>query len=372
MLPRAKNHEPRAKSQQPAANSEAVFIKDFTLPDLEAWVVSIGEARFRARQLYRHLYARGIRSWDECSDLSKLFRVQLEYGTHLHALQVADKQEAADGVVKYLFELHDRHLIEAVLIPDPPRCTLCISSQVGCAFQCRFCLTGTLGFKRNLNTAEIVDQVCQVQSDQGTRRRLTNLVFMGMGEPLANYEAVTRAMRIMLDPNGMAFSHRRITLSTAGVVPRLRQLGREAPVNLAISLHAPDDALRDQLMPINRSYPLAELLAACREYPLAPRKRITFEYILLDGVNDSPEQARELVRILHGVRAKVNLIPFNPRETPLVDEFRKPSEERIRAFQEVLQKAQLTAIIRQSRGADIGAACGQLVAKRSDHEKGER
>ena len=355
---------PRAKSQGLRANKESVFIKNFTLPDLELWVESIGEARFRARQLYRHLYTRGIRSWDECSDLSKLFRAQLQYGTHLDALSIAEKQEAADGVVKYLFELHDGHFIEAVLIPDPPRCTLCISSQVGCPFQCRFCLTGTLGFKRNLSTAEIVDQVCQVQGDQGTRRRMTNIVFMGMGEPLANYEAVIKAIRIMIDPNGMAFSHRRITLSTAGLVPRLRQLGQDSPVNLAISLHAPDDALRNELMPINRTYPLAELLSACRDYPLPPRKRITFEYILLDGVNDSPKQARELVRILHGVRAKVNLIPFNPLNTLLEFGYRKPSEERILAFQEVLQKAQFTAIIRQSRGADIGAACGQLVARK--------
>ncbi len=341
------------------------FIKNYTLPELELWVESIGEARFRARQLYRHLYTRGIREWDECSDLSKLFRVQLEVGTLLHAVQIAEKQEAADGVVKYLFELGDQHFIEAVLIPDPPRCTLCISSQVGCSFKCRFCLTGALGFKRNLNTAEIVDQVCEVQRDQGTRRRITNIVFMGMGEPLANYEAVIKAIQIMIDPNGMAFSHRRITLSTAGLVPQLRRLGQDSPVNLAISLHAPDDALRNELMPINRTYPLAELLAACRDYPLAPRKRITFEYILLEGVNDSLKQARELVRILSGVRAKVNLIPFNPMGPEFDLGYQKPSEERILAFQEVLQKAQFTTIIRQSRGADIGAACGQLVAKRS-------
>lgn len=362
---------PGARRPERRATSGPVFIKNFTLPDLELWVESIGEARFRARQLYRHLYARGIRSWDECSDLSKLFRAQLQFGTQLHALQIAEKQEAVDGVIKYLFELHDRQFVEAVLIPDPPRCTLCISSQVGCAFQCRFCLTGTLGFKRNLNTAEIVDQVCQVQSDQGSRRRITNLVFMGMGEPLANYESVMKAIRIMIDPNGMAFSHRRITLSTVGLVPRLRQLGQDSPVNLAISLHAPDDALRNELMPINRTYPLAELISACREYPLPPRKRITFEYILLEGVNDSPKQARELVKILHGVRAKVNLIPFNPMNTLREFGFRKPSEGRILAFQEVLEKAQLTAIIRQSRGADIGAACGQLVAKRSKVNSGQ-
>jgi len=242
---------------------------------------------------------------------------------------------------------------------------------VGCPFKCRFCLTGTLGFKRNLNTAEIVDQVCQVQGDQGASRRVTNIVFMGMGEPLANCESVVKAIRIMADPNGLAFSHRRITLSTAGLVPQLRRLGRETPVNLAVSLHAPDDALRSELMPINRTYSLAELISACRDYPLAPRKRITFEYILLDGINDSPQQARELVKILHGVRAKVNLIPFNAMSPRLDSGFRRPSEERILAFQAVLQRAQFTAIIRQSRGADIGAACGQLVAKRSEVASGQ-
>jgi 23S rRNA (adenine2503-C2)-methyltransferase len=344
---------------------EPVFIKNYTLPDLEAWVESLGEARFRARQLFRQIYHRHIRSWDECSDLSKMFRVQLEFGTHLNASKIRERQEASDGTTKYLLSLHDGQLIESVLIPEATRCTLCISSQVGCPFQCKFCLTGALGFKRNLSTAEIVDQVCQVQHDQGARRRITNIVFMGMGEPLANYASVLQALRILVDPNGLAFSHRRITLSTAGLVTQLRRLGKESPVNLAISLHAPDDALRSELMPINRQYPLTELLSACREYPLPPRKRITFEYVLLDGVNDSPKQARELVRVLHGVRAKVNLIPFNPANFEFHSGYRRPSEERIAAFQEVLHRAQLTAMVRQSRGADISAACGQLVAKSS-------
>jgi 23S rRNA (adenine2503-C2)-methyltransferase len=338
---------------------QPVFIKKFTLPELESWVESIGERRFRARQLFRHIYARRVRSWEECSDLSKMFRVQLEFGAQINALKLLETREAADGTRKYLFELHDGHCIESVLIPDPPRQTLCLSSQVGCAMGCTFCVTGALGFKRNLNVAEIVDQICQVQRDQP---RLTNLVFMGMGEPLANYEAVSRAIQIMLDPNGMAFSHRRITLSTAGLVPQLRRLGQTSPVNLAISLHAADDELRSQLMPINRKYQLAELMAACREYPLPPRKRITFEYILLEGINDCPAHARKLVSRLNGVRAKVNLIPFNPH--PQIP-YRQPSEERALRFQEILQKAQLNALIRQSRGSDIGAACGQLAAQYS-------
>lgn len=338
-----------------------VLIKNFSLPELETWVESIGERRFRARQLYRHLYVRQVHSWNECSDLSKTFRTQLEFGTHLNALKLSEKQVASDETRKYLFELHDGHFIESVFIPDPPRYTLCISSQVGCALGCKFCLTGSLGFKRNLETAEIVDQICRVQEDLGAKARITNIVFMGMGEPLANYEAVVRSLRIMLDPNGLAFSHRRITLSTAGLVPQLRRLGQEIPVNLAISLHAPEDEIRSQLMPINRTYPLETLMAACREYPIPPRKRITFEYLLIADVNDQLHHARKLVKCLHGVRAKVNLIPFNTHpDSP----YRKPSEEQILIFQEVLSKAQITATIRQSRGAEIGAACGQLVARR--------
>ncbi len=335
-----------------------VLIKNFSAPELESWVQGLGERPFRARQIYRNLYVRNVSSWGECTDLSRSFRNQLEYGSILDALAIARVDEAGDGTRKYLFRLNDGNHIESVLIPDPPRYTICISSQAGCALGCRFCLTGGLGFKRNLDTAEIVDQVCQVQRDAGPHR-ITNLVFMGMGEPLANYDAVLRAIRIITDPNGLAFSHRRVTLSTVGIIPNLRRLGAESPVNLAISLHAPDDTLRRELMPVSSAYPLPELMHACREYPLPPRKRITFEYILLDGVNDDKRQARELVRLLHGVRAKVNLIPFNAHAG---SEFRTPSEEKVLAFQEVLQKAQLTAIIRKSRGDDISAACGQLAA----------
>ncbi len=342
-----------------ASNVERVFVKDFTLPQLERWVESIGERRFRARQLFRNLYVRRIRSYEECSDLSRLFRVQLEHGTHLDALRIVERRESADGTRKYLFALHDGCLIESVWIPDPPRYTLCLSSQVGCALACRFCLTGTLGLRRNLTAAEIVDQVCQIQGDAAGHARVTNLVFMGMGEPLANYDAVLRAIQILSDPNGLAFSHRRITLSTAGLVPKLIQLGQDSPVNLAVSLHAAEDRLRSELMPINRTYPLETLMEACRAYPLPPRKRITFEVVLLRDVNDSPDLARCLIKRLHGVRAKVNLIPFNPYEGSC---FERPTEKRVLEFQEILQKAGLTAMLRPSRGADIRAACGQLAA----------
>jgi 23S rRNA (adenine2503-C2)-methyltransferase len=339
---------------------ERIFLKDYTLPELEAWVESVGERRFRARQLFRHVYARRVRSWNECSDLSRMFRTQLEYGTSLDVLTLKQKQDSFDGTRKYLFELHDGLHVESVLIPDPPRCTLCISSQVGCALGCKFCLTGTMGLKRNLSVGEIVDQICQVQRDIGSSRRITNLVFMGMGEPLANYESVVRAMKVMIDPNGLAFSHRRITLSTAGLTPQLHRLGRENPVNIAISLHSPEDDLRTALMPINRKYPLEELISACREYPLPPRKRITFEYVMLEGVNDDAGHARSLVKLLRGIKAKVNLIPYNPVAGL---KYKTSSEQRIISFQSVLLAAQVTTIIRESRGGDIGAACGQLAAK---------
>ncbi|MHC1727631.1 MAG: 23S rRNA (adenine(2503)-C(2))-methyltransferase RlmN [Syntrophobacteraceae bacterium] len=337
-----------------------VFIKNYTASELEEWVQTLGEKPFRARQLFRHLYVRNISSWTECTDLSRSFRDQLEFGSSLDALSVSKIDVAPDGTRKYLYRLHDGNSIESVIIPDEARCTLCVSSQAGCALECSFCLTGSFGLKRNLTTAEIVDQVCQAKRDPVLGSRINSLVFMGMGEPLANYDAVIRAIRIITDQNGLALSHRRVTLSTAGLVPQMRRLGIDSPVNLAISLHAPDDELRSVLMPINRKYPLAELMRACREYPLPPRKRITFEYILLEGVNDSPKQARELIKILNGVRAKINLIPFNSHPG---SPYRTPSEERILAFQEVLQKAKLTAIIRKSRGQEISAACGQLAAR---------
>lgn len=339
---------------------ERVFIKDFPLDALETWVQGIGERSFRARQIFRHLYNRLIRSWDECSDLSKAFRTQLEYGTRLNAVETVQTEDATDGTRKFLFRLTDGQPIESVLIPEPPRLTACLSSQVGCALGCRFCLTGTMGFKRNLSTAEIVDQLVHMQQAVGPDRRITNIVFMGMGEPLANEEALLRALRILMEPAGFGFSHRRVTVSTVGLVPQMARLGRESPVNLAVSLHAADDETRSRLMPINRKYPLAALMDACRAYPMPSRKRITFEYILLKEVNDRAEDARRLVRLLSSVRCKVNLIPFNPHpDLP----FERPSEERVLAFQDILQQAHLTATIRQSRGADIRAACGQLAAR---------
>ena len=322
-------------------------------------MAALGEKPFRARQIFNHLYARNVTSWDECTDLSRSFRARMEAGSTIEALSPLRVDEAPDGTRKYLFGLRDGNFVESVLVADPSRCTLCVSSQAGCAMGCKFCLTGSWGFKRNLETAEIVEQVCHGLRDPKLGRRLSSVVFMGMGEPLANYEQVARAIRIITDPNGLMFSHRRVTLSTVGLIPELRRLGMETQVNLAVSLNAPDDKLRDELMPINRKYPLGALMKALREYPLAPRKRITFEYVLLDGVNDSPRQAKDLVRLLDGAPSKVNLIAFNPHPGTI---YRRPPPERIMQFQDVLRKANLTAIIRKSRGSEIGAACGQLAA----------
>jgi 23S rRNA (adenine2503-C2)-methyltransferase len=246
-----------------------------------------------------------------------------------------------------------------VLIPDPPRFTLCVSSQVGCPLKCRFCYTGSLGFKRNLTAGEIVDQYVQVQKIIGSQRRITNIVFMGMGEPLLNEDAVYRALSILLDPHGVNFSHRRITVSTVGIVPAMERLGSRYPVNLAISLHAPRNDLRSSIMPINVTYPLEKVLEACVRFPLPPRKRITFEYVLIEGVNDSPREARELIELLRPIRCKINLIPYNPHERA---PYRRPSDKIIAEFQSILQNANMTVTVRESRGADIHAACGQLWA----------
>ncbi len=343
---------------------EKIHIRDFTLSELEEWIQSIGEKPYRARQIFYHLYVRNVKSWQECTDLSKSLRTKLEYGTRLHTLTLVKRLVSQDGTEKFLFELDDGFQIETVLIPDPPRNTLCLSTQVGCPIGCRFCYTGFLGFKRNLKTGEIIDQYALVQSAIGSRN-ITNIVLMGMGEPLLNEEALYKALDILLSPRGADFSHRRITVSTVGIVPAIKRLGEKTPVNLAISLHAPRNELRNLLVPVNRKYPLEELISACIDYPLPPRKRITFEYVLIDGVNDSSREAEELIELLKPVRCKVNLIPYNPhRGAP----YKRPSQEKIERFQSILQKANMTVTIRESRGADIQAACGQLAGNlEGDH-----
>ena len=341
-----------------------VCLKEFTPAELEAWVELAGQPAYRARQLLKWVYGRRVEEFQEMSDLSRDFRAWLAEHTRPSCLERVTVATAEDGTRKFLFRLDDGETVEAVLIPDGDRRTLCVSSQVGCAFDCRFCLTGRGGFRRNLSAGEIVDQICAARRELGAEEKITNLVLMGMGEPLANYAQVIKALEIITSESGPSISTRKITLSTVGLVPEMERLVRHIPINLAVSLHGSDNETRSALMPVNRRYPLEELLEACRLLPLRKRQRITFEYLLIDGVNDSDSAARRLARILNGIRAKINLIPFNEHaELP----FRQPSPERVEAFQAVLLAKHYTVTIRKSRGAGILAACGQLRSAARDY-----
>jgi 23S rRNA (adenine2503-C2)-methyltransferase len=291
------------------------------------------------------------------TDLSKDLRAFLADRLTISHFKAERVQVSKDGSRKYLFRLGDGQYIESVLIPEPGHWTLCISTQVGCAMGCKFCLTGRGGLARNLEPSEIVNQVCAAQEDLQGSDPLTNVVLMGMGEPLANYHSVVQAIGIIAGNNGLQFSSRRVTLSTAGLAPRIDQLGSDVKVNLAVSLNAADNDTRNRLMPINRTYPIEVLLSACRRFPLPSRRTIMFEYVLIAGVNDTLRDAERLARLLKPLRAKINLIPFNPFEGTA---FKRPEEDAILAFQEVLLNHHFTAIIRHSKGDDICAACGQL------------
>jgi 23S rRNA (adenine2503-C2)-methyltransferase len=335
-------------------------IKGLTKEELEGWLAERGEKPFRARQTLKWVYQRGAQTFAEMSDLPSALRQVLAREFTVERLSCVRLTPAADGTRKFLFALSDRRQIESVLIPAEDRLTLCVSSQVGCAMGCRFCATARVRPVRDLTAGEIVSQIWEVQRTLPPERRLTNLVFMGMGEPLANYEQLVRALTLVTAEWGFAFSPRRVTVSTVGLVPQMRRLLEETNVNLTVSLTATTDRLRDDLMPINRRYPLAQLLAACRSLPLAPRKRITFAYTMLRGVNDGEEDARRLARLLHGLRAKVNLIPFNPFPGAPFLPSPRPQVER---FRQVLLDKGVHASIRESRGQDVQAACGQLAAR---------
>jgi 23S rRNA (adenine2503-C2)-methyltransferase len=333
---------------------------------LGALLASIGERPFRARQVYRWLHRNGAASLDEMTDLPRALREALGERTRLTTLERATEQRSVDGTIKWTWRTADGKLVESVYMPELGRRTLCVSSQVGCAVGCTFCLTGTMGLARNLTPGEIVDQVHRanrrlIELGEGEGPRpLTNLVFMGMGEPLANYRSLKVALDLLLSEDGPNFSHRHVTVSTSGLVPVMRRLGEETQVKLAVSLNATTDALRDALMPINRRHPLAELLRACREFPMKQGRRITFEYVLLGGVNDTLEDAGRLARLLRGIPAKVNLIPYN--ENPGL-EFAAPAPAQVDRFRDALLARDVTAVIRRNRGADISAACGQLAAE---------
>jgi 23S rRNA (adenine2503-C2)-methyltransferase len=329
-------------------------------------LASIGERPFRARQVYRWLHRNGAAALDDMTDLPRTLRDTLRKRARLTTLERALEQRSVDGTIKWSWRTADGKLVESVYMPELDRKTLCVSSQVGCAVGCTFCLTGTMGLARNLTPGEIVDQVHRanrrlVELGEGEGPRpLTNLVFMGMGEPLANYRNLKVALDLLLSEDGPNFSHRHVTVSTSGLVPVMRRLGEETQVKLAVSLNATTDAQRDLLMPINRRHPLAELLRACREFPMKQGRRITFEYVLLGGVNDTLEDAERLARLLRGVPSKVNLIPYN--ENPGLG-FTAPAPEQVDRFRDVLLERNVTAVIRRNRGADISAACGQLAAE---------
>jgi len=379
---------------------------DLDAAALERYCTGLGEKPFRARQLLRWIHQRGEADFAAMTDIAKVFRERLAAEHHICAPDVVSDHTAADGTRKWLLRVDAANAIETVFIPegepadgglasshgaqdedddadlDPPdaysadpsgsgrryRGTLCVSSQAGCALECSFCSTGHQGFNRNLSTAEIVGQLWHANAALGPRpgggRPVTNVVMMGMGEPLANFDAVVSAMSLMLDDNAYGLSRRRVTLSTSGLVPQMDRLAEALPVALAVSLHAPDDRLRDELVPINRKYPLAELMAACRRYVVrAPRDFVTFEYIMLDGVNDTPDHARRLLALTADVPCKFNLIPFNPFPQ---SGYRRSPAERVREFAQILIDAGRVATTRRTRGDDIDAACGQLAGQVTD------
>ncbi|MEO8298794.1 MAG: 23S rRNA (adenine(2503)-C(2))-methyltransferase RlmN [Burkholderiales bacterium] len=354
----------------------AVNLLDFDLDGLTAFCEQLGEKKFRAVQLFRWLHQRGAADFEQMSDLAKSLRAKLAGCAEVRPLPVLTEQRSADGTIKWLFDVGNGDAVEAVYIPEDDRGTLCVSSQAGCAVGCRFCSTGHQGFSRNLTTGEIVAQLWYAEhtlrregrfATEQSGRCITNVVMMGMGEPLQNYNALVPALRVMLDDHGYGLSRRRVTVSTSGVVPMMDRLRVDLPVALAVSLHAPLDALRDVLVPLNRKYPLAELMAACQRYlDTAPRDFITFEYCMLEGVNDTPEHARALLALvgpLGRVPCKFNLIPFNPfAESGL----KRSPRERVQAFAQILIEGGLVTTVRKTRGDDIDAACGQLAGEVQD------
>ena len=335
----------------------------FTLSQLIDFVESVRLPKYRGKQIFAWLYRPNVSDFSQMTDLTKDLRETLASQASFHWPDIADVERSKDGTVKFGFKLEDNTYIESVLIPEDDRNTLCVSSQVGCAMGCEFCLTGGMGFKRNLTPGEIVGQVVRVRDwlyDDDSEPALNNLVFMGMGEPLANFDNLLVALEILTDQRGLNFSDRRITVSTCGLVPKIIELGQRTKANLAVSLHSVDDSVRSKLMPINNKYPVAELLEACRNFPMPKRKRIMFEYILIKDLNDSVSDAEILAEKLRDIPCKINLLPYNETEAL---SFQRPSDEKIELFQKTLWKAGYTVLVRSSRGSDISAACGQLAGK---------
>jgi 23S rRNA (adenine2503-C2)-methyltransferase len=353
-------------------NSDKVNLLGLDRQGLEAFFTGMGEKAFRASQVMKWIHQFGVEDFDQMTNMSKALRQRLSEIAEIRAPEVVLDQAAADATHKWVLRLDSGNCIETVFIPDGERGTLCVSSQVGCALECSFCSTAQQGFNRNLSSAEIVGQLRAAYQYFGATHRderiITNVVLMGMGEPLLNFDNVVAAMNIMTDDDAYGLSKRRVTLSTSGVVPAMDRLAEVTDVSLAVSLHAPNDELRNELVPLNRKYPIAELMAACKRYAFAGsgKRKITFEYVMLDGVNDSPEHARQLIKILKGVPSKVNLIPFNPfPQSP----YKRSTPEAITRFWEILMAAGITTVTRRTRGDDIDAACGQLVGKVMDKTK---
>jgi len=339
-------------------------LANMSLDQLIEFLVSLGLPKYRGNQVFAWLYRPGISDFDQMTDLPKELRETIAERTCFKWPSIAVVERSEDGTVKYGFKLQDGNYIEAVLIPEEGRNTLCVSSQAGCAMACGFCLTGSTGFKRNLRPSEIVGQVVRVKKwlkeTQNGTEDINNLVFMGMGEPLANFDNLLISLDILTEQRGLDFSERRITVSTCGLVPKIIELGQKTKVNLAVSLHSVDDRIRSRLMPINKKYPVADLLEACRNFPMPKRKRIMFEYVLIQDLNDSENDANQLAGKLRGIPCKINLLPYNESaDLP----YRRPAEERIENFQKTLWNAGYTVLVRSSRGADISAACGQLAGK---------
>ena len=351
-----------------SAHQEKTDLKNLTQEQLVTFVESLEQPAFRGRQLLAWIYKAGITEFEQMTDLAKKFRKILEQNAQMSRFDRAVIEVSRDGSVKFGFRLEDGYVIESVLIPEEDRNTLCVSTQVGCAMGCTFCLTGKMGFSRNLSTAEIINQVCAVRDWMliNDRGRLSNLVFMGMGEPLANLDNLLDSISLLTEQRGLDFSERRITVSTCGLIPQMLQLGNATNVNLAISLHAVDDETRSSVMPVNKKYPIAELIEACRQYPQKKRKRIMFEYTLVPGVNDTDKDAHKLAGLLMDVPCKINLLAINSGEE---NSELKVSRNRILRFQSILREHEFTVFIRQSRGDDISAACGQLAGKGWDESR---
>ncbi len=346
-----------------STSSSKTDLKNLTREQLISFVQSLGQPAFRGQQILAWLYRPGVIDFSEMTDLAKEFRALLPQHAYISRFEDPVIEKSVDGTVKFGFTLADGQMIESVFIPEEERNTLCVSSQVGCAMGCRFCLTGRMGFTRNLTAAEIVNQVCAVRDYalEAGKGRLTNIVFMGMGEPLANMDNLLAALSILTEQRGLDFASRRITVSTCGLVPQMIRLGRETSVNLAISLHAADDATRNAIMPVNGRYPLVDLIAGCKQFPHKKRQRIMFEYTLLQGINDSDEDAKRLAGLLAHIPCKINLLSMNPAPG---SPYTSPPANRILSFQKILRDRGYSTFIRKSRGADISAACGQLADKK--------